>query len=104
MCLYVVFAQVLPVSKSSQMVTFTFQNGIVATLRTSGTEPKIKYYTEFCAPPGKRYMSSRVSQNSFIHSNALNSLDLSYIFLPTLHYATLSFIILFLISDFIYII
>ncbi|XP_076832792.1 glucose 1,6-bisphosphate synthase isoform X2 [Brachyhypopomus gauderio] len=45
---------VLPVSKSSQMVTFTFQNGIVATLRTSGTEPKIKYYTEFCAPPGKR--------------------------------------------------
>ncbi|XP_063061690.1 glucose 1,6-bisphosphate synthase [Engraulis encrasicolus] len=44
---------VLPVSKSSQMVTFTLQNGIVATLRTSGTEPKIKYYTEFCAPPGK---------------------------------------------------
>ncbi|XP_060800082.1 glucose 1,6-bisphosphate synthase [Neoarius graeffei] len=49
---------VLPVSKSSQMVTFTFQNGIVATLRTSGTEPKIKYYTEFCAPPGKRVTSS----------------------------------------------
>ncbi|TSN57728.1 Glucose 1,6-bisphosphate synthase [Bagarius yarrelli] len=45
---------VLPVSKSSQMVTFTFQNGIIATLRTSGTEPKIKYYTEFCALPGKR--------------------------------------------------
>lgn len=44
---------VLPVTKSSQMVTFTLQNGIVATLRTSGTEPKIKYYTEFCAPPGK---------------------------------------------------
>ncbi|MCJ8740161.1 hypothetical protein PDJAM_G00055700 [Pangasius djambal] len=49
---------VLPVSQSSQMVTFTFQNGIVATLRTSGTEPKIKYYTEFCAPPGKRDISS----------------------------------------------
>ncbi|KAJ8266579.1 hypothetical protein GJAV_G00132090 [Gymnothorax javanicus] len=45
---------VLPVAKNSQMVTFTFQNGIVATLRTSGTEPKIKFYTEFCAPPGKR--------------------------------------------------
>ncbi|XP_031429719.1 glucose 1,6-bisphosphate synthase [Clupea harengus] len=44
---------VLPVTKNSQMVTFTFQNGIVATLRTSGTEPKIKFYTEFCAPPGK---------------------------------------------------
>ncbi|KAG7471120.1 hypothetical protein MATL_G00121090 [Megalops atlanticus] len=49
---------VLPVSKSSQMVTFTFQNGIVATLRTSGTEPKIKYYTEFCAPPGKSDVTS----------------------------------------------
>uniref|UniRef100_A0A673FTB9 Phosphoglucomutase 2-like 1 n=1 Tax=Sinocyclocheilus rhinocerous TaxID=307959 RepID=A0A673FTB9_9TELE len=41
-----------------QMVTFTFQNGIVATLRTSGTEPKIKYYTEFCAVPGERFVSS----------------------------------------------
>ncbi|XP_023152101.1 glucose 1,6-bisphosphate synthase [Amphiprion ocellaris] len=44
---------VLPVSRSSQMITFTLQNGVVATLRTSGTEPKIKYYTEFCAAPGK---------------------------------------------------
>ncbi|XP_058680923.1 glucose 1,6-bisphosphate synthase isoform X2 [Ammospiza caudacuta] len=43
---------VLPVSKSSQMITFTFQNGCVATLRTSGTEPKIKYYAEMCALPG----------------------------------------------------
>lgn len=36
------------------MITFTLQNGVVATLRTSGTEPKIKYYTEFCATPGQR--------------------------------------------------
>uniref|UniRef100_A0A672L6J2 Phosphoglucomutase 2-like 1 n=1 Tax=Sinocyclocheilus grahami TaxID=75366 RepID=A0A672L6J2_SINGR len=49
---------VLPLSRNSQMVTFTFQNGIVATLRTSGTEPKIKYYTEFCAAPGERFVSS----------------------------------------------
>ncbi|KAM6933375.1 glucose 1,6-bisphosphate synthase [Xenentodon cancila] len=42
---------VLPVSRSSQMITFTLQNGVVATLRTSGTEPKIKYYTEFCSTP-----------------------------------------------------
>uniref|UniRef100_A0A672L8E5 Phosphoglucomutase 2-like 1 n=1 Tax=Sinocyclocheilus grahami TaxID=75366 RepID=A0A672L8E5_SINGR len=49
---------VLPLSRNSQMVTFTFQNGIVATLRTSGTEPKIKYYTEFCAAPGERDISS----------------------------------------------
>lgn len=45
-------------TKNSQMVTFTFQNGIVATLRTSGTEPKIKYYTEFCAQPGERFVFS----------------------------------------------
>ncbi|XP_004564343.1 phosphopentomutase [Maylandia zebra] len=43
---------VLPTSSSSQMITFTFSNGGVATMRTSGTEPKIKYYTELCAPPG----------------------------------------------------
>ncbi|XP_071949957.1 phosphopentomutase-like [Antedon mediterranea] len=42
---------ILPTSKSSQMITFTFANGAVATLRTSGTEPKIKYYTEICADP-----------------------------------------------------
>ncbi|XP_014836546.1 PREDICTED: glucose 1,6-bisphosphate synthase isoform X1 [Poecilia mexicana] len=47
---------VLPAS-SSQMITFTLQNGVVATLRTSGTEPKIKYYTEFCAAPGESDVS-----------------------------------------------
>ncbi|XP_070712675.1 phosphopentomutase [Pempheris klunzingeri] len=43
---------VLPTSSSSQMITFTFSNGGVATMRTSGTEPKIKYYTELCSAPG----------------------------------------------------
>ncbi|XP_043918079.1 phosphoglucomutase-2 [Protopterus annectens] len=43
---------ILPTSRSSQMITFTFANGGVATLRTSGTEPKIKYYAELCVPPG----------------------------------------------------
>ncbi|XP_046388515.1 phosphoglucomutase-2 [Ischnura elegans] len=45
---------VLPVSKSSQMITFKFNNGLVATFRTSGTEPKIKYYTELCASPDQK--------------------------------------------------
>jgi phosphomannomutase len=45
---------ILPVSKSSQMITFTFNNGLVTTLRTSGTEPKIKYYSELCAPPTEK--------------------------------------------------
>ena len=41
----------LPVSRSSHMITLWLDNGVVITLRTSGTEPKLKYYTEFCAPP-----------------------------------------------------
>uniref|UniRef100_W8CBM9 Phosphoglucomutase-2 n=1 Tax=Ceratitis capitata TaxID=7213 RepID=W8CBM9_CERCA len=44
---------ILPVSASSQMITFTFENGLVITLRTSGTEPKIKYYAEMCAQSGQ---------------------------------------------------
>lgn len=42
---------ILPVSTSTQMITFNFDNGLVATLRTSGTEPKVKYYTELVTPP-----------------------------------------------------
>lgn len=36
----------LPVSSSSQMITLNLSNGCVFTVRTSGTEPKIKYYSE----------------------------------------------------------
>jgi len=36
---------VLP-TQSSHMITFYFTNGATVTLRTSGTEPKIKYYSE----------------------------------------------------------
>lgn len=43
---------ILPVSASSEMITFTFEAPpVVMTLRTSGTEPKIKYYSEYCADP-----------------------------------------------------
>lgn len=45
---------VLPSSPNSQMITFTFDNGVVMTLRTSGTEPKIKYYAEMCAKPEEK--------------------------------------------------
>ncbi|KAJ3431849.1 phosphomannomutase 45a [Anaeramoeba flamelloides] len=37
---------ILHVDPNSQMITFTFENESVITLRTSGTEPKIKYYIE----------------------------------------------------------
>ena len=42
---------VLPVSTSSQMITYTFENGCVATIRGSGTEPKLKYYIELAGKP-----------------------------------------------------
>ena len=42
---------VFPSDPGSQMITFTFDNGVIATLRTSGTEPKLKYYCEYCARP-----------------------------------------------------
>lgn len=28
------------------MITFYFENGAIATIRASGTEPKLKYYVE----------------------------------------------------------
>lgn len=37
------------------MITFSFKNGAVITLRTSGTEPKVKYYAEMCASPQETY-------------------------------------------------
>uniref|UniRef100_A0A1A9WEI5 Phosphoglucomutase-2 n=1 Tax=Glossina brevipalpis TaxID=37001 RepID=A0A1A9WEI5_9MUSC len=45
---------ILPISSNSQMITFTFENGSIITLRASGTEPKIKYYAELSAKPEER--------------------------------------------------
>jgi len=36
----------LPRQASQQMITFWFENGATATIRNSGTEPKLKYYVE----------------------------------------------------------
>ena len=36
------------------MITFKFDEGCVATIRTSGTEPKIKYYSEIARKPGDK--------------------------------------------------
>ena len=43
----------LPTSSSTQMLTYTFANGCVLTLRTSGTEPKLKYYAELSDSDGE---------------------------------------------------
>uniref|UniRef100_A0A915ELV9 Phosphoglucomutase-2 n=1 Tax=Ditylenchus dipsaci TaxID=166011 RepID=A0A915ELV9_9BILA len=44
---------ILPLSTSSEMITFTLDSGSIVTLRASGTEPKIKYYIELKTEPGK---------------------------------------------------
>lgn len=41
----------LPLSREAQMITLKLCNGVVLTVRTSGTEPKLKYYVEYCAKP-----------------------------------------------------
>jgi phosphomannomutase len=46
------YKPVLPVDPNSQMITFTLDNHCIFTLRTSGTEPKIKYYVYMTFPPG----------------------------------------------------
>ena len=36
----------LPKQSNQQMITFWFENGATATIRNSGTEPKLKFYVE----------------------------------------------------------
>ncbi|KXS09357.1 hypothetical protein M427DRAFT_141067 [Gonapodya prolifera JEL478] len=62
----------LPTSRSTQMITFglTAPGGFTGwvTLRTSGTEPKLKYYVEGwgdAAPPGKR-AEARAAVEDFV--------------------------------------
>jgi phosphomannomutase len=43
----------LPTTKDSHMIMFQFKNKVSVTLRTSGTEPKIKFYTEIAGNPLK---------------------------------------------------
>ncbi len=43
----------LPVTPDCHMIMFDFENGCSVTLRTSGTEPKIKYYTEMAGAIGQ---------------------------------------------------
>jgi phosphomannomutase len=40
------FRPSLPTSRSTHMITYSLSNGVIATLRTSGTEPKLKFYAE----------------------------------------------------------
>ena len=54
----------LPADPTSQFVTFTLENGAVVSLRTSGTEPKLKWYVEAVGGSEEegRYMCERLVQ------------------------------------------
>jgi len=52
---------VLPVDAASHMITFTFANNCVVTLRGSGTEPKLKYYVELYGNEEKSVLDDRLA-------------------------------------------
>lgn len=45
---------ILPSYSAQQMITFEFMNGLIATVRQSGTESKIRYYMELVAKAKKQ--------------------------------------------------
>ena len=56
----------LPMTPGSEMIMFEFRNGCSVTLRTSGTEPKIKYYTEIAGKPGQARAKVQQTLHSFV--------------------------------------
>ena len=52
-------------SRSSEMITFYFQNGCIMTLRTSGTEPKIKWYSEIRQLDKSKYNNIKLIDLNF---------------------------------------
>ncbi|KAL3077297.1 hypothetical protein niasHS_013286 [Heterodera schachtii] len=67
---------ILPLSTSSEMVTFTLVDGSAVTLRASGTEPKVKYYIELRTEPGKeeKDLSSVLEQLDQLESDVVDTL------------------------------
>ncbi|KAH8371110.1 hypothetical protein KR093_006272, partial [Drosophila rubida] len=44
----------LPSTPNKQIITFTFDNGMIVTLRASGNEPKLRYYSELFGLPEQK--------------------------------------------------
>jgi phosphoglucomutase/phosphopentomutase len=55
---------ILPLTPESHMIMFEFDNGCSVTLRTSGTEPKIKFYTEIAGKQGQ----ARAEVDAVLHA------------------------------------
>lgn len=56
----------MPTTPDSHMIMYEFENGVTITLRTSGTEPKIKFYTEIAGQPGQQREELRSQLVSFV--------------------------------------
>ncbi|KAL3120607.1 hypothetical protein niasHT_007899 [Heterodera trifolii] len=67
---------ILPLSTSSEMVTFTLVDGSAVTLRASGTEPKVKYYIELRTEAGKeeKDLSSVLEELDQLESDVVDTL------------------------------
>ena len=80
MCMYVGYESSLP-RTNDDMIMFEFSNTVSVTLRTSGTEPKIKFYTELCwlgAGPGADTTSAPSPRDmlvSFVNALVLEMLQ-----------------------------
>lgn len=65
----------LPATPESHMIMFEFDNGCTVTLRTSGTEPKIKYYTEIAGNPGEKREDVVDKLHSFVNELIMDMLQ-----------------------------
>ena len=57
------------------MLTFYLDNGVTITIRTSGTEPKIKYYTEAIGLPACDQVSSPNKRIAYGSNKSWQELD-----------------------------
>lgn len=56
----------LPRTPDSEMIMFSFDNGVSVIFRTSGTEPKIKYYSEIAGQVGQDATTVRETLYKFV--------------------------------------
>ena len=60
---------------SSEMITFELDNSIVATLRGSGTEPKLKYYIEATGKTMEECRSKALAVEHALQDEVLKLMD-----------------------------
>ena len=71
---------ILPISQSSHMITYLFENGAICTMRGSGTEPKLKFYIEYHNVDYKVAQETLVKLHKAIVDNFLKPLEYGFDF------------------------